>query len=114
MNRVYLAGFDGVLLEHYFGGRSQWHRKDNTDVRAASRTCGRMSRSLAALVQGYRYFRAMRLAIREAIEQGIPTYAECGGLMYLGETLVSFNGQAWPDGWGDSSDRRDGTETVDI
>lgn len=25
----------------------------------------------------------MRTAIREAIEQGLPTYAECGGLMYL-------------------------------
>ncbi|MBE0509443.1 MAG: cobyrinate a,c-diamide synthase [Gammaproteobacteria bacterium] len=25
----------------------------------------------------------MRMAIREAIEQGLPTYAECGGLMYL-------------------------------
>ncbi len=40
--------------------------------------------------------KAMRLAIRQQIEQGIPTYAECGGLMYLGETLIDFDRKAWP------------------
>ena len=40
--------------------------------------------------------KAMRLAIRQQIEQGIPTYAECGGLMYLSETLIDFDGIAWP------------------
>ena len=31
--------------------------------------------------------RAMRESIRAAIEQGLPTYAECGGLMYLSRSL---------------------------
>jgi cobyrinic acid a,c-diamide synthase len=35
-------------------------------------------------------------AVRQAIATGIPTYAECGGLMYLCEQLVDFAGQTWP------------------
>ena len=38
----------------------------------------------------------MRAAITQQIAAGLPTYAECGGLMYLCESLVDFAGQAWP------------------
>lgn len=38
--------------------------------------------------------RSMRLSIRAAIEAGLPTYAECGGLMYLARSLKWKNQQA--------------------
>ena len=34
-------------------------------------------------------------SIRQAIQAGMPTYAECGGLMYLCQQLVDFAGQTW-------------------
>ena len=37
--------------------------------------------------------KAMRESIRQAIEAGLPTYAECGGLMYLSQSL-HWNGQS--------------------
>jgi cobyrinic acid a,c-diamide synthase len=34
--------------------------------------------------------------VRALIQSGLPTHAECGGLMYLAETLIDLNGQSWP------------------
>ncbi len=36
-----------------------------------------------------------RDAVRAAILTGMPTYAECGGLMYLCEQITDFEGQSW-------------------
>ena len=38
----------------------------------------------------------MRAAIRAAIADGMPSVAECGGFMYLHETLTDLNGQTYP------------------
>ena len=35
-------------------------------------------------------------AVQRAIGAGMPTYAECGGLMYLGESLTDLEGQVFP------------------
>ncbi len=39
---------------------------------------------------------AMRAAIRQAVERGLPTAAECGGFLYLGQTLEDADGNVWP------------------
>lgn len=40
--------------------------------------------------------RSARQAVHTAIQAGIPTYAECGGLMYLCQTLTTFAGDTYP------------------
>jgi len=37
----------------------------------------------------------IRDAVRSAIVAGMPTYAECGGLMYLCDSIVDFQGNSW-------------------
>lgn len=36
------------------------------------------------------------LAVKNAISSGIPTIAECGGLMYLCVEITDFDGKTWP------------------
>ena len=36
-----------------------------------------------------------RNAVYQAVQAGMPTYAECGGLMYLCQQIVDFQGQPW-------------------
>lgn len=39
--------------------------------------------------------RILRQDLKNAIAQGLPTYAECGGMMYLCEQLINFDGKIW-------------------
>ena len=39
---------------------------------------------------------AMRRAVREFCRSGRPVYAECGGFMYLMESLADLDGRQWP------------------
>nr|MBX2839129.1 cobyrinate a,c-diamide synthase [Gammaproteobacteria bacterium] len=39
---------------------------------------------------------ALKCEIREAISAGMPVHAECGGLMFLCQTLVTEQGVRWP------------------
>ncbi len=38
----------------------------------------------------------MQQAVRDAVRQGVPVYAECGGLMYLGRSLSDLEGVQYP------------------
>ncbi len=39
---------------------------------------------------------AMRTALKELVEGGLPTVAECGGFLYLQQELQDSEGQTWP------------------
>ena len=39
---------------------------------------------------------AARKAVNQAIRQGMPTYAECGGLMYLSKKITDFQNKSYP------------------
>lgn len=39
---------------------------------------------------------AMRAAVGAAVAAGLPTYAECGGLMFLTEAIIDESGTSWP------------------
>ncbi len=38
----------------------------------------------------------MRSSLHDFVKRGCPIYAECGGLMALGQTLTTFDGKAYP------------------
>ena len=40
--------------------------------------------------------KTMRTSIREAVNAGLPTAAECGGFLYLGQSLEDAEGKSWP------------------
>ena len=40
--------------------------------------------------------RSMLASVRRAVERGLPTVAECGGYLYLGQSLEDANGERWP------------------
>ena len=39
---------------------------------------------------------SLNQAVKNSILAGIPTIAECGGLMYLCEQIIDFDGKSWP------------------
>ena len=45
---------------------------------------------------GLTHNEAMRKSLLQAVENGLPVYGECGGLMYLGESLSDLEGIHYP------------------
>jgi cobyrinic acid a,c-diamide synthase len=45
---------------------------------------------------GLSYNQSMRNSIRSAIENGLPTYAECGGMMYLTQEIEDYTHRFYP------------------
>ncbi len=40
--------------------------------------------------------RVLRQSVRKAVQSGLPTLAECGGFLYLQESMEDQNGKSWP------------------
>lgn len=40
--------------------------------------------------------KSMRQSVKEAVDRGMPTVAECGGFLYLGQTLQGDDGEIYP------------------
>ena len=40
--------------------------------------------------------RSMLASVQQAVAGGLPTAAECGGFLYLGQALEDMNGKSWP------------------
>ena len=40
--------------------------------------------------------KTMLASIRQAVQAGLPTAAECGGFLYLGQSLEDAEGKSWP------------------
>jgi cobyrinic acid a,c-diamide synthase len=49
--------------------------------------------SFAPQLSGHK---SMREQVQAAAKEGMPIYAECGGLMYLGRSLRNFDGASYP------------------
>ncbi len=39
--------------------------------------------------------KTMKQSLKQAINSGILTYAECGGMMYLSKIIINFDGKSW-------------------
>ena len=40
--------------------------------------------------------RSMLVSVQQAVTDGLPAAAECGGFLYLGQTLEDMDGKSWP------------------
>ena len=75
--------------------------RSSSSVRCAMSSCRRGPRASSSAAasrrstpRSWRRNRAMHAALRAAHRQGLPIYAECGGLMYLTRAIIDGDGRA--------------------